>query len=119
MMDDDEDLEALRREMEQNMREMAAVLKAEKVAEAMADRTEEEKFDVWYQNENWRRAVDAGLQTAWRRIDGKCEHQPKKTRVTIRLDADMMAWFRDYGGGHQTFMNAVLRSFMVASKAAR
>ena len=42
---------------------------------------------------------------------------PGKTRVTIRLDDDILDWFRqqvdDAGGGnYQTLMNQALRSFM-------
>jgi uncharacterized protein (DUF4415 family) len=42
---------------------------------------------------------------------------PKKTRVTIRLDDDVLDWFRqqvdDAGGGnYQTLINEALRSFM-------
>ena len=42
---------------------------------------------------------------------------PGKTRVTIRLDDDVLDWFRqevdDAGGGnYQTLINVVLRSFM-------
>jgi uncharacterized protein (DUF4415 family) len=42
---------------------------------------------------------------------------PGKTRVTIRLDHDILDWFRrqvdDAGGGnYQTLINAALRSFM-------
>jgi uncharacterized protein (DUF4415 family) len=37
-----------------------------------------------------------------------------KTRITIRLDADILAWFRDQveragGGNYQTVINEVLR----------
>lgn len=42
---------------------------------------------------------------------------PGKTRVTIRLDGDILNWFRqqvdDAGGGnYQTLINEALRSFM-------
>jgi uncharacterized protein (DUF4415 family) len=42
---------------------------------------------------------------------------PGKTRVTIRLDDDVLEWFRqqvdDAGGGnYQTLINEALRSFM-------
>jgi uncharacterized protein (DUF4415 family) len=42
---------------------------------------------------------------------------PEKTRVTIRLDNDILDWFRqqvdDAGGGnYQTLMNEALRNFM-------
>ena len=42
---------------------------------------------------------------------------PEKTRVTIRLDNDILDWFRqrvdDAGGGnYQTLVNAALRGFI-------
>ena len=42
---------------------------------------------------------------------------PEKTRVTIRLDNDILDWFRqqvdDAGGGnYQTLINVALRTFM-------
>ena len=42
---------------------------------------------------------------------------PEKTRVTIRLDNDVLDWFRqqvdDAGGGnYQTLINEALRTFM-------
>jgi uncharacterized protein (DUF4415 family) len=42
---------------------------------------------------------------------------PGKTRVTVRLDKDILEWFRqqvdDAGGGnYQTLINEALRSFM-------
>lgn len=40
---------------------------------------------------------------------------PKKL-VSVRLDADLLAWFKSQGTGYQTRMNAVLRSFMDEAK---
>ena len=37
--------------------------------------------------------------------------EPKKT-VTIRLDRDVLAWFKSAGKGYQSRMNVVLRSYM-------
>ena len=37
--------------------------------------------------------------------------EPKKA-VTIRLDGDVLAWFKGAGKGYQSRMNAVLRSYM-------
>jgi uncharacterized protein (DUF4415 family) len=34
---------------------------------------------------------------------------PKKERVTLRLDADLLAWFRRQGRGYQSTINAILR----------
>lgn len=39
-----------------------------------------------------------------------------KERLTIRLDEDVVQWFRSQGKGYQTKMNAVLRSFYEAHK---
>ncbi len=41
---------------------------------------------------------------------------PGKTSVHLRLDADVLEWFRGQGRGHLSRMNAVLRSFMDAHK---
>ena len=35
-----------------------------------------------------------------------------KQQVTLRLDADVLAWFKAQGKGYQTRINAVLREFM-------
>jgi len=34
-----------------------------------------------------------------------------KKQLTMRLDADIVDWFKSQGKGYQTRMNAVLRSF--------
>jgi uncharacterized protein (DUF4415 family) len=41
---------------------------------------------------------------------------PGKASVHLRLDADVLEWFRAQGRGHLTRMNAVLRSYMEAHK---
>lgn len=40
----------------------------------------------------------------------------KKLPMTVRLDADVLKWFRSFGKGYQTQINAVLRSYMQAHK---
>jgi uncharacterized protein (DUF4415 family) len=42
--------------------------------------------------------------------------RPNKASVHLRLDADVLEWFREQGRGHLSRMNAVLRSFMEAHK---
>jgi uncharacterized protein (DUF4415 family) len=44
---------------------------------------------------------------------------PGKTSVHLRLDADVLEWFREQGKGHLSRMNAVLRSFMESQKGER
>jgi uncharacterized protein (DUF4415 family) len=39
-----------------------------------------------------------------------------KAPVTLRLDRDIIAWFKLEGSGYQTRINAVLRSFVEAQK---
>ncbi|MGA9070399.1 MAG: BrnA antitoxin family protein [Terracidiphilus sp.] len=39
-----------------------------------------------------------------------------KTSVHLRLDSDVVDWFRARGKGHQTRMNAVLRAYVEAQK---
>ena len=40
-----------------------------------------------------------------------------KERVTMWLDADVLAWFRDQGRGYQTRVNGVLRAYYEAVRA--
>jgi uncharacterized protein (DUF4415 family) len=40
---------------------------------------------------------------------------PPKASLSLRLDADVVHWFKSQGPGYQTRMNAVLRAFKDAS----
>src|SRR5512136_1702348 len=42
---------------------------------------------------------------------------PAKQTITIRLDADVLAWFRRRGRGYQTRINRVLRLFVQGQAA--
>jgi uncharacterized protein (DUF4415 family) len=46
-------------------------------------------------------------------------YRPKKETVTIRLDADVLAWMRSLGEGYQTQINAYLRAIMRRSQQKR
>ena len=39
-----------------------------------------------------------------------------KEPISLRVDRDVLTWFRSQGPGYQTRMNAVLRSFMEARR---
>jgi uncharacterized protein (DUF4415 family) len=39
-------------------------------------------------------------------------YRPIKKPVTLRLDADVLAWFKKEGDGYQTRINGVLRKIM-------
>ena len=40
---------------------------------------------------------------------------PSKSLVSLRVDQDVLAWFKAQGSGYQTRINAVLRAFRDAS----
>lgn len=56
----------------------------------------------------WRDAVRPGL------------YRPRKQPVTLRLDADVLAWFKDHakGRGYQTEINRVLRRHVSDTEAS-
>lgn len=39
-----------------------------------------------------------------------------KRPISLRVDADVLAWFREQGPRYQSRMNAVLRAYMGASR---
>jgi len=44
-------------------------------------------------------------------------YRPVKQQLTVRLDADVVAWLREQGKGYQTRMNALLREAMLEDVA--
>jgi uncharacterized protein (DUF4415 family) len=42
------------------------------------------------------------------------DNQPIKASVTVRLDADVLAWLKNGGRGYQTRLNALLRQVMTS-----
>ena len=44
---------------------------------------------------------------------------PKKKAISIRVDADVLDWFKGEGAGYQRRMNAVLRSYVEQRKKKR
>ena len=45
-------------------------------------------------------------------------YRPIKKAVTLRLDADVLAWFKKPGPGYQTRINRALRSVMMGEREA-
>jgi uncharacterized protein (DUF4415 family) len=41
---------------------------------------------------------------------------PKKALLSLRIDSDVIEWFRKQGAGYQSRMNALLRAYMEAHK---
>ncbi len=50
----------------------------------------------------------------WRGV----EKLPRKEAISIKLDGDVLAFFRKQGRGYQTRINAVLRRYMDARRKA-
>jgi uncharacterized protein (DUF4415 family) len=68
---------------------------------ALTDRAIRNDPDTFVPNETWfRQAMIVKPQT--------------KETVTLRLDPDILSWFRKDGRGYQTRINAVLRAFVQA-----
>jgi uncharacterized protein (DUF4415 family) len=91
-----------------------------------------------------RRAKTGGTKTDWRRLDKRTDAEIRraiksdpdaapelnaawfrsaklvvpepKEAVSIRLDRDVMEWFRRQGRGYQTRINAVLRTYVEAQR---
>jgi uncharacterized protein (DUF4415 family) len=53
--------------------------------------------------ESWPEGVEIGMPKA-------------KERITVRLDTDVLDWFRTQGKGYQTRINAVLKAFVDSQK---
>ena len=51
---------------------------------------------------------DAGAESRWNR--------PRKRRISLRVDCEVVDWFKSKGPGYQTRINRILRRVMVESK---
>jgi uncharacterized protein (DUF4415 family) len=43
---------------------------------------------------------------------------PQKRQLTIRIDSDVLEWYKRQGPGYQTRINALLRAYMQARNKA-
>ena len=59
------------------------------------------------------------LTTAPREVYVGRFYRPLKQQISLRVDADVLAWFRSQGKKYQTYMNTVLRREMQAHPRAR
>jgi uncharacterized protein (DUF4415 family) len=46
-------------------------------------------------------------------------YKPVKVPIKVNYDADVVEWFRSFGKGYQTRMNAALREYMLMHGAQR
>lgn len=59
------------------------------------------------------------LHDSWKRGRGRPPKDHPKERLTLRLDADIVAWLKEQGSGYQTRINSILRDAMTHKKGAR
>ena len=52
-------------------------------------------------------------ESFWKNAVRNPYYRPVKQQLTVRLDADVVAWLRQQGRGYQTRLNKVLREAML------
>ena len=82
------------------------------------DRTDWPKIDATTQDE-----LEASIAADPDDVHGELDWSqavkglpPRKKHINIRVDADVLSWFRETGKGYQTRMNNVLRAFVESRK---
>lgn len=55
----------------------------------------------------------------WRNARLVMPDQQRKTSIHLRVDSDVLSWFREEGKGHLTRMNAVLKAYVDAQRHKR
>ena len=55
----------------------------------------------------------------WRDAVRNPFYRPVKQQLTVRLDADVLAWLRSEGRGYQTKLNGILREAMLRELVRR
>ncbi len=53
--------------------------------------------------------------SGWTRL-ARIVQPPRKQAVSLRLDEDVLQWFRHHGSGYQTRINAVLREYIESKR---
>ncbi len=83
---------------------------------------QDEELTDW---ERLRRKEEAGIEPEPDPEEGECDWSrarlvvpPPKTAISIRLDDDVLEFFKSKGDGYQTRINAVLRMYMKANREA-
>ena len=88
----------------------------------MKDLTDWKAFDA-LTDEDIERAVaedpDTWIPTEEEWAKAKIVWPPGKEPITIRIDKDILQWFRKRGRGYQSKINAVLRAYIEAQKPQR
>jgi uncharacterized protein (DUF4415 family) len=57
--------------------------------------------------------IPQATEKFWRNAVRNPLYRPRKQQVTLRIDADVLAWLRRQGKGYQSRLNSLLRSAMI------
>ncbi len=60
------------------------------------------------------RTRNALIPSDWGKLEKTAPTRPRKKKVTVALDADVLRWFHGLGAGYHGRINAVLRTYMLA-----
>ncbi|TXH78778.1 MAG: cytoplasmic protein [Thiothrix sp.] len=60
--------------------------------------------------------ISASDEAIWKGAQVGRFYRPIKKQVTVRIDADVLAWLQASGAGYQTRLNKILRDAMAQSK---
>jgi len=85
----------------------------------MEDKTDWARVDAMTDEDIERAAADDPDAPLWTEEDfanARVVWPQGKAPVTLRLDKDILHWFKRQGRGYQTRINAVLRAFVEAQK---
>lgn len=52
--------------------------------------------------------------TFWENAERGKFYRPRKQQITVKIDADVLAWLKADGKGYQTRLNRILRQTMLA-----
>jgi uncharacterized protein (DUF4415 family) len=56
--------------------------------------------------------IPATTSEQWREAEQGRFYRPVKQQLTLRIDADVIAWYKSQGKGYQTRINELLRQAM-------
>jgi uncharacterized protein (DUF4415 family) len=90
-----------------------------KQAKKMKSLTDWARLDAMTEEEIERNATEDPDNPPWTEEEwarARIVFPQGKAPVTLRLDRDILAWFKQRGRGYQTRINAVLRAFVEAQK---
>lgn len=63
--------------------------------------------------------IPVATEKFWKNAVRNPFYRPVKKQLTVRVDADVLAWLRAGGRGYQTKLNAILRQAMMREIAKR